>query len=251
MGNNASTERRWWWGGLAALAVLVLVALLWPKATGPSPEDETVTPASAPPADAPMRTPSPTVPPTPGTVMAESTPPPESPPPGTTPATPPEAPPIELPPTTQVLAEEFYPGTTEWEGVPVDETQKYQLRILPLRYNVVAPMPIAVLLEMIDRQGQRQPLPSPRVRMRALENASQPWITVPVKDDGSGSDAKSGDLLYTATLQPNAEQKKQLLTKRFEGMSKGQVDRAIERKRKKVAGQEKKELDFLQRRDRR
>ncbi|GJN86060.1 pre-rRNA processing protein [Purpureocillium lilacinum] len=48
-----------------------------------------------------------------------------------------------------------------------------------------------------------------------------------------------------------SEQKKQLLTKRFEGMSKGQVDRAIERKRKKVAGQEKKELDFLQRRDRR
>ena len=33
---------------------------------------------------------------------------------------------------------------------------------------------------------------------------------------------------------------------RYEGMSKGQVDRAIERKRKKVAGKEKKELDWLQ-----
>lgn len=42
-----------------------------------------------------------------------------------------------------------------------------------------------------------------------------------------------------------SEQKKRLLTKRFEGMSKGQVDRAIERKRKKVAGQEKKELGAL------
>ena len=44
-----------------------------------------------------------------------------------------------------------------------------------------------------------------------------------------------------------SDQKKQLLTNRFEGMSKGQVDRAIERKRKKVAGKEKKELDTLQR----
>lgn len=45
-----------------------------------------------------------------------------------------------------------------------------------------------------------------------------------------------------------AEQKKQALTKRFEGLSKGQRDKAIERKRKKVAGKEKKELDFLERR---
>lgn len=44
-----------------------------------------------------------------------------------------------------------------------------------------------------------------------------------------------------------SEQKKQLLTNRFTSMSKGQVDRAIERKRKKVAGKEKKEMDFLQR----
>jgi hypothetical protein len=109
-----------------------------------------------------------------------------------------------------VLSEEFFPGTTEWEGIPVDESHQHQLRILPLRYNVVAPMPIAVLLEMIDRQGQRQPLPSPRVRMRALDDATQPWIDVPVKDDGSGADSRAGDLLYTATLQPNADQKKQL-----------------------------------------
>ncbi|KJZ75576.1 hypothetical protein HIM_05039 [Hirsutella minnesotensis 3608] len=42
-------------------------------------------------------------------------------------------------------------------------------------------------------------------------------------------------------------QKERLLTQRFEGMSKGQVDKAIQRKRKKVAGKEKKELDFLTR----
>ncbi|KFA60926.1 hypothetical protein S40285_05773 [Stachybotrys chlorohalonatus IBT 40285] len=44
-----------------------------------------------------------------------------------------------------------------------------------------------------------------------------------------------------------SEQKKRLLTERFAGMSEGQVNKAIERKRKKVAGKEKKELDFLQR----
>ncbi|KAI5461127.1 hypothetical protein BGZ63DRAFT_404025 [Mariannaea sp. PMI_226] len=47
-----------------------------------------------------------------------------------------------------------------------------------------------------------------------------------------------------------SEQKKQLLVDRYASMSKGQVDRAIERKRKKVAGKEKKELGSLQRRSR-
>lgn len=44
-----------------------------------------------------------------------------------------------------------------------------------------------------------------------------------------------------------SEQKKQLLTNKFDKMSKGQVDKAIERKRKKVAGKEKKELGSMQR----
>ncbi|KAH8174127.1 rRNA biogenesis protein RRP36 domain-containing protein [Sarocladium implicatum] len=44
-----------------------------------------------------------------------------------------------------------------------------------------------------------------------------------------------------------SEQKKIALTDRFKGMSKGQVDRAIERKRKKVAGREKKELGSMER----
>jgi hypothetical protein len=215
MGQDASTNRRGWWGGLiAAVAALVLVALLWPRGDEPSPpvEDAPVTRTLAP-ADAPTsRAPPPPVQPVMST-MAAAEPPPaqESTPPGTTPAKPPEAPPIELPPTTQVLAEEFFPGTTEWEDVPVDESHQYNLRILPKRYNVVAPMPIAVLLEIVDRQGKRQPLSNPHVRVRALDDASRPWIDVPVRDDGSGADEQAGDRQYTATLQPNREQKKQLL----------------------------------------
>ncbi|KAG6039804.1 hypothetical protein E4U41_002128 [Claviceps citrina] len=45
-----------------------------------------------------------------------------------------------------------------------------------------------------------------------------------------------------------SEQKTKLLTGRYEKMSKGQVERAIERKRKKVVGKEKKELGQLVRR---
>ncbi|KAF7543133.1 hypothetical protein G7Z17_g10981 [Cylindrodendrum hubeiense] len=44
-----------------------------------------------------------------------------------------------------------------------------------------------------------------------------------------------------------SEQKKQILVDRFASMSKGQVDHAIERKRKKVAGKEKKEMGSLER----
>lgn len=207
-------RRRGWWAAAVLGVAVVLVALMWPRGTEDAPE-----PAEAPVAQAPASTtpsrkapppaPSPAVPP-PAAPAASAEPELEQPPPGTTPAVPPDAPPLELPPTTQVLAEEFFPGTTEWEGIPVDESHQHQLRILPLRYNVVAPMPIAVLLEMIDRQGQRQPLPSPRVRLRSLDDSTQPWIDVPVRDDGSGADSRAGDLLYTATLQPNADQKKQL-----------------------------------------
>jgi hypothetical protein len=213
MAEAAKSRRGGWAGAAVAVGVLVLVALLWPRGTEdtPAPEVAQVSPAPAPaptPERAPRPTPSP--PAAPAAVTAEPPAPAPEPPPGTTPSVPPDAPPIELPPTTQVLAEEFFPGTTEWEGIPIDESHQYQLRILPARYNVVAPMPIAVQLEMIDRQGQRQPLPSPRVRLRALENSSQPWIDVPVRDDGKGADKSAGDLLYTATLQPSPEQQKQL-----------------------------------------
>ncbi|KAH6987363.1 hypothetical protein BKA56DRAFT_269021 [Ilyonectria sp. MPI-CAGE-AT-0026] len=44
-----------------------------------------------------------------------------------------------------------------------------------------------------------------------------------------------------------SEQKKQILVDRYASMSKGQVNRAIERKRKKVAGKEKKEMGSLER----
>jgi hypothetical protein len=128
-----------------------------------------------------------------------------------TPSQPGAAPPIPLPPSTQPLAEEFFPGTTEWEEVPADNARQYMLRILPVRYNVVAPMPIAVQLELVDRAGRRQPLVDPRVRLRSADDDTRPWIEVPVRDDGSGADTQGGDGQYTATLVPDATQKRLLL----------------------------------------
>jgi hypothetical protein len=213
MGNASNRQRRVWGALAVAAAVLVLVALLWPRGEEPSPEPRQQPVARAPASvDAPPRAPPPPPPAmSPAMAAAEPPPPSEFVPPGTTPSRPQDAPPEELPPTTQVLAEEFTPGTTEWEDVPVDDSHRYRLRILPLRYNVVAPHPIAVLLEITDNKGQRQPLSNPRVQVRALDDMSQPWIHVPVKDDGTGADRQAGDLQYTATLQPNREQKKLLL----------------------------------------
>ncbi|OLN84415.1 rRNA biogenesis protein RRP36 [Colletotrichum chlorophyti] len=47
-----------------------------------------------------------------------------------------------------------------------------------------------------------------------------------------------------------SEQKKRFLMDQFAGMKKKQIDRTIERKRKKVVGRERKELDQMQRRPR-
>jgi hypothetical protein len=206
-------HRALWVGALVGLAALVWWALPWPgDPASPLPEPSAVALAPALPATvAPPAGRPPAASATPLPAAPEPASPRESPPPGTTPARPPDAPPIELPPTTQALAEEFYPGTTDWEDIPVDDSHAHRLRILPRRYNVVAPRPLAVWLEMTDAQGRRQPLPSPQVRMRALDDGARPWIDVPVKDGGEGEDEAAGDRRYTASLQPTREQKKALL----------------------------------------
>jgi len=213
MDTPARRRRKWLVAVTVVLAAAVLGVLLWPREVErpEAPEATPVVQAPAPAGDS-GRAPSPAAKPVePLASGEEPRPAAEPPPPGTTPAQPLAPPPETLPATTQVLAEEFFPGTTDWEDVPVDESHQYRLRILPKRYNVVAPLPLAVLLEIVDRQGQRQPLRNPRVRVRALDDESRPWVEVPVKDDGTGEDEQGGDLRYTATLQPDREQKKALL----------------------------------------
>lgn len=121
------------------------------------------------------------------------------------------APPVPLPPGTQMLAEEFFPGTTDWEDVPLDEKSGVTLRVLPVRYNVVAPAPIAVRLEAIDRGGKRRPIPSARLRLGRRDAPDAPTYEVAFVDDGVGEDKVAGDHSYTATLQPDARQGKALL----------------------------------------
>src|SRR5688500_6134351 len=104
MAAGAKSPRRWWAVAASAVAVLVLVALLWPRdlEDTPAPPDAPVTQAPAP-ASTPARAPAPASQSavTAGTPAEPAPPASEPPSPGTTPAVPPEAPPIELPPTTQ------------------------------------------------------------------------------------------------------------------------------------------------------
>lgn len=203
------------WGTLAAVVVAALLAIvLWPQSEAtPTPGTERAAPAAAPGTAAVASRQQPPAPPNQTTPSAPQPPPPDLPPDSvfTTPAVPPAPPPVELPPSTQELAEEFFPGTTEWEEVPLDESQQLMLRVLPRHYNVVVPMPIVIFIEQVDRVGQRRALRNPHVRVRSLDDASQPWVDVPAVDDGSGEDAQRGDLRYTATLQPTAEQRRALL----------------------------------------
>jgi hypothetical protein len=205
-------RRRLYWVLLGLVAVAILLAVwLWPRPMAPAiPGTPGAAPSSAP--GSPQVGAATLGPQAASGPEAQTEIPADPPLPGTTPeqpAAPPSDPP--LPPTTQLLAEEFYPGTTDWEEVPTGDPSGTILRILPLRYNVVVPAPIAVLLEIIDKKGQRQPLKNPQVRVHPLDQPEAPWIDVPVRDDGKGADAKAGDLQYTATLQPDPAQRKVLL----------------------------------------
>lgn len=126
------------------------------------------------------------------------------PPPGAVmPIVPESAPPIELPPDTEPLQKEFVPGTTEWEEVPMVEGSSRTIRFLPAKYNVVAPAPIVLYLEVVDAAKQKRvPIDNPRVRVRPFDKEDQ-WVDAVVTDDG--------DHRYIATITPTAAQQKALI----------------------------------------
>lgn len=116
----------------------------------------------------------------------------------------PESPPlVVLPPDTQLLAEEFVPGTTEWEEVPLAEGRREVIRFLPARYNVIAPRPIVLYLEVVDpATGKRIDAALPRARLRPFEAGDDAWIEAAMRDDGQGGDEVAGDRRYTASVSP-------------------------------------------------
>ncbi|HUH04095.1 MAG TPA: choice-of-anchor X domain-containing protein [Kofleriaceae bacterium] len=118
----------------------------------------------------------------------------------------------DLAPDTQLLAEEFIPGTTEWEEVPLIESGTEVIRFMPKRYNVIAPQPVVLYLEVVDSAtGRRARLDRPIARIRSFGWGSDvPWIEMPLVDDGSGEDAAAGDGRYTATYTPTPDQRARL-----------------------------------------
>lgn len=180
----------------AAVLAAALVIFWWWHRRG----DDGMTPAVI-----ASRNPAPPAPANPIAPAAPSAPLDQELPPGapdpSIPEQPADAPPIELPPDTQMLAEEFVPGTTEWDDVPLLEGDTRSLRILPEHYNVVAPDPIVVLIELSDGAGHRFEIPDASVRIRP---AAEPdgWIDMKVTD--------AGDHLYKATLAPTGSLQKRL-----------------------------------------
>lgn len=115
-------------------------------------------------------------------------------------------PPVELPGDTQKLTEEFVPGTTEWEQVPLLENTPLVIRVLPKRYNVVVPNPMVVFIEIVDVTKKTTVKPERAyARFRPADaKADDAWTEVQAVDDGSGEDEKAGDGRYTATWAPSS-----------------------------------------------
>lgn len=127
------------------------------------------------------------------------TPPPEA----VAPFVPDSPPPVVLPPDTQQLAEEFVPGTTEWEEVPLGDGRREVIRFVPAHYNVVAPQPIVLYLEIVDpATGKRIDAALPRARIRPFDAGDEASIEAAMRDDGRGGDEVAGDRRYTASFQP-------------------------------------------------
>jgi len=127
------------------------------------------------------------------------------------PVVPESPPPVVLPPDTQQLAEEFVPGTTEWEEVPLADGRREVIRFLPAHYNVIAPQPIVLYLEIVDpatgtstgtSTGKRIDAALPRARIKPFDAGDDAWLEAAMRDDGRGGDEVAGDHRYTASFQP-------------------------------------------------
>jgi hypothetical protein len=184
--------------GFAAGAVLVLAALaLLLTLLG---RGDRIRPPARPPAVATA----PVVPPGATHISAEELPTPPA--DQVAPFIPESPPPVGLPPDTQQLAEEFVPGTTEWEEVPLGEGRREVIRFLPAHYNVIAPQPIVLYLEVVDpATGKRIDAALPRARVKPFSAGDDAWIEAAMRDDGQGGDEVSGDRRYTASFQPGSK----------------------------------------------
>ncbi|HEY6034806.1 MAG TPA: hypothetical protein VIV58_11115 [Kofleriaceae bacterium] len=184
--------------GRAALAggLLVVLALILYFATRSHDAPVPVTPAAAPPV-AQTATPAPAMP---GPQSFASAPASE-----TAPVVPLGAPPITLPPDTEALQAEFVPGTTEWEEVPLLEDSALVMRFLPAAYNVVAPKPIVLYLELYDPIAKKRvAIQAPHARVRPFDKPDA-WTDVVMVDDGTNGDEVAGDHRYTAAIKGSDE----------------------------------------------
>jgi hypothetical protein len=121
--------------------------------------------------------------------------------------------PFAYPPGSQPLTEGTDPATQPPEQNPVDVESGITCAMGPRIAIVHPPDPLVIDLQVQNRLGAFMPVGEPVARFRAEtgDPVKGPWLTVPFADDGSGRDLASGDLHYTATLDPAADDKAMLL----------------------------------------
>ncbi len=113
------------------------------------------------------------------------------------------------PPGSQPLTEGTDPATQPKEDDVVDPKQGISVIFGP-RVAVVHPDdPIVIDMEVRNRLGADIPVTDTVARFRPDNSDIEkgPWFSVPMVDDGSGRDLAAGDLHYTATFLPSADQK--------------------------------------------
>ena len=183
--------------GRAALAglLLVVLALILFLATRDHEDAPATPPVAAQPAPVSTTAPAMPAPQSLGSAPASET----------APFVPAAAPPITLPPDTEALQAEFVPGTTEWEEVPLLEDSALTMRFLPASYNVVAPKPIVLYLELYDPVAKKRvAIQAPHARVRPFDKPDA-WTDVVMVDDGTGADEVAGDHRYTAAIKGSDE----------------------------------------------
>jgi hypothetical protein len=200
---------------IALLALVVLVVLLWaprsPAPPEPPPRAVLATPTNLP--RGPIRGPGAPTAQAGGPTGAGSAIEPVD--PHDTPTVPPPLPSARFayPPGSQPLTEGVHPGTQPKEEDPVDAEKGIRCIFGPRVAIVHPPDPLVIDLEVQNRLGADQPVGNPvaRFRTEGADPKAGPWFAAPFADDGSGRDLGAGDLRYTATFQPTADQSAVLL----------------------------------------
>jgi hypothetical protein len=120
---------------------------------------------------------------------------------------------FQYPPGSQPLHGAVDPGTQDKEDNPVDAEKGIHAIFGPRRAIVHPPDELVIDLEVLNKLGAHLSIGNGVARFRSEKANPEkgPWYQVPFVDDGSGKDLAAGDMTYTATYKPSAQEQADLL----------------------------------------